>query len=200
MLIRKAQLDAIRDGSVTLAFRRWRRPTVKAGGQLHTAVGLLEILAVDRIEPRQVTAKAARAAGHPDRDSLMDELAGREGELYRIELRYAGEDPRLALRGRERVDDEELAAIRARLDRMDRAARDGAWTRRVLQLLERRPRVRAGDLAAELGEEKPRFKANVRKLKNLGLTVSLDVGYELSPLGRFVLAQTDEKDAGGPST
>jgi hypothetical protein len=32
------------------------------------------------------------------------------------------------------------------------------------------------------------FKANVRKLKALGLTESLDVGYRLSPRGEALLA------------
>jgi hypothetical protein len=43
--------------------------------------------------------------------------------------------------------------------------------------------VRAGDLAVELGREREPFKIDVRKLKNLGLTTSLEVGYRLSPRG-----------------
>jgi hypothetical protein len=35
--------------------------------------------------------------------------------------------------------------------------------------------------------EKAPFKANVRKLKGLGLTESLEIGYRLSPRGRAVL-------------
>jgi hypothetical protein len=34
------------------------------------------------------------------------------------------------------------------------------------------------------------FKIDVRKLKNLGLTESLDIGYRLSPRGRAYLAAT----------
>jgi hypothetical protein len=33
------------------------------------------------------------------------------------------------------------------------------------------------------------FKANVRKLKALGLTESLDIGYRLSPRGEALLAR-----------
>ena len=40
----------------------------------------------------------------------------------------------------------------------------------------------------------PTFKLDVRKLKRLGLTVSLEVGYELSPRGRAYLAHLDHLD------
>ena len=63
----------------------------------------------------------------------------------------------------------------------------GTWTAEALQLLSDQPGVRAGDLAADLGMDKARFKTNVRKLKGLGLTESLKVGYRLSPRGRAVL-------------
>jgi predicted transcriptional regulator len=57
----------------------------------------------------------------------------------------------------------------------------------VLRLIADRPAVRAPDLAAALGRETQPFKRDVRKLKELGLTHSLDVGYELSPRGRSYL-------------
>ena len=47
--------------------------------------------------------------------------------------------------------------------------------------------MRAGDLASALGYETAWFKTNVRKLKALGLTESLEVGYRLSPRGRAFL-------------
>jgi hypothetical protein len=47
--------------------------------------------------------------------------------------------------------------------------------------------VRAPDLAAVLGRETLPFKRDVRRLKELGLTISLPVGYELSPRGRAYL-------------
>ena len=34
MLLKHVTLEGIRDGRITLAFRRWKRPTVKAGGTL----------------------------------------------------------------------------------------------------------------------------------------------------------------------
>jgi len=46
--------------------------------------------------------------------------------------------------------------------------------------------VPARILADRLGREKLAFKRDVRTLKELGLTHSLEVGYELSPRGRAV--------------
>jgi hypothetical protein len=57
----------------------------------------------------------------------------------------------------------------------------------TLRLIQRRPAVRAGDLADELGRERLPFKTDVRKLKNLGLTISLGTGYRLSPRGEAYL-------------
>ena len=41
-----------------------------------------------------------------------------------------------------------------------------------------------------MGRERLAFKADVRKLKNLGLTLSHEVGYSLSPRGQAYLDQT----------
>jgi hypothetical protein len=53
--------------------------------------------------------------------------------------------------------------------------------------------VRAGDLAPTQGQEKLTFKRDVRKLKELGLTESLEVGYRLSARGRTVLTHLEEQ-------
>jgi hypothetical protein len=57
----------------------------------------------------------------------------------------------------------------------------------VLELIAANPERRAGELAAEMGRERLPFKADVRKLKALGLTESLPIGYRLSPRGRALL-------------
>ena len=74
--------------------------------------------------------------------------------------------------------------------RLARYDAHGPWTRETLELIAARPATRAGDLAAELGRERLPFKADVRKLKALGLTESLEVGYRLSPRGSAYLART----------
>ncbi len=59
-----------------MAFRRWRRPTVRAGGTLHTPMGLLAIDAVDRVDPGAIGDADARRAGHADAAAVRAALRG----------------------------------------------------------------------------------------------------------------------------
>ena len=91
-----------------------------------------------------------------------------------------------ALRQR-RATDSDLRELIDRLERLDSRSEGAPWTRRVLDLIQANPAVRAGDLCVMLGQDKQAFKLNVRKLKNLGLTESLEVGYRLSSRGAALL-------------
>ena len=193
MLFKLETLQRIRSGEVTLAFRRWRRPTVKAGGTQRTRMGVIAIDSVEPVDEAAVTEDDARRAGAPDRAALLASVRD-EGTLYRVGLRFAGPDPRVALRKRADLSAAERAEIDARLARFDAASRHGAWTSEVLQLIGERPGTRAPDLAAGRGLETARFKADVRKLKELGLTESLEVGYRLSPRGRAYLGAPEGPD------
>jgi hypothetical protein len=190
VLFRQRFWTGLADGSVTVAFRRWRRPTVKAGGRLTTPAGVLAIDEVELIGEGDITEVDARRSGFADRAALLDELAGREGELYRIAFHRAGEDPRVALRARSALSEDDTAELTRRLARLDGASTHGPWTEAVLRLIADRPGVRAGDLAESLGRERLAFKADVRKLKALGLTESLGVGYRLSPRGEAWLERS----------
>ncbi|GJF05761.1 hypothetical protein [Pseudonocardia sp. D17] len=141
MLLRRPVLDAVVDGRVTRAYRRWDRPRVKPGSRLRTAVGVLEVTGVEAVDSETLT------------------------------------------------DDDARAALDARLARLDRASAHGPWTARTLTLIAENPEVRAPDLAARMGRETLPFKRDVRKLKELGLTESLPVGYRLSPRGRAYLGR-----------
>jgi hypothetical protein len=188
MLIRAAELDAIRRGAVDLAFRRWDRPRLLVGTKMRTAVGLVEVVSVQRVAAKSITAAEAKRAGAKSRTELLGFLENRpDRPIYRVGLRYAGTDPRIALRADDALSDAELAALRGRLARLDEASRHGPWTRQALEIIARSPATRAPDLAAELRLETVVFKRDVRKLKELGLTESLDIGYRLSPRGRAVL-------------
>lgn len=189
MLFRQAFLEGIRTGAVTLAFRRWRRPTVRSGGTLLTAIGELRIASVSRVEPDAISAEDARRAGYGSREALLAELDARaEGDVYRIELGGLAPDPRIALRESPPSDEDELRVLETRLDRLDARA-ESPWTRRTLAVIDAHPGVRAGDLCAQVGQERDPFKINVRKLKALGLTESLGTGYRLAPRGRALLAR-----------
>lgn len=188
MIIRQAVLDGIRAGDITLAFRRWVRPTVKAGGTLLTAAGQLHIGGIRVVAATAITTADATRAGYPSRQALLDDLNAREaGEIYRIELGALTADPRVALRATPAGTPDDLRDLREALRRMDARAAGGPWTVRVLRLIQRHPGRRAGDLCREMGQEMLPFKANVRKLKALGLTESLEVGYRLSPRGTALL-------------
>lgn len=188
MLFPKRVWEGLADGSVTVAFRYWKRPTVKAGGTQMTPVGVLAIDDVERVGSRSITAADARAAGYDSRAALIKDLARYRSPgtaLHRIAFHYGGEDPRRALREDDRLC--ELDSVRERLARLDRSSRHGPWTRAVLELIRDNPETVAADLARQRGRERLDFKADVRKLKALGLTESLRVGYRLSPRGRAVL-------------
>ena len=188
MLIKQEILRGIVDGKITVAFRRGKRPTVRTGGTLLTSVGQLAIQAVDAVDLADLTEADAGAAGFADLDELVAVLSKKkEGSVYRVEVRFAGPDPRAALRTA-LPNADELRGMLERLARWDQASPVGPWTRAAMDMIERRPATLAAELASDIGMEKPRFKTNVRKLKGLGLTESLKVGYRLSPRGEEVRA------------
>jgi hypothetical protein len=187
MLFEQRLWAGLADGTVTVTFRRWKRPRARAGGRHRTPAGVLAVDAVAEVDPAAITEDDARAAGFGSRAALLVQL-GRHGDgpVYRVDFHHAGADPRETLRRQADLTGEELAGLRARLDRLDRAG-DGPWTVATLRLIGDRPGVRAGDLAEAAGRERQPFKTDVRKLKELGLTESLEVGYRLSPRGRALL-------------
>ena len=188
MLFKSRFLRGIGDGTVRVAYRRWKRPTVKAGGSLLTSVGQLAIDGVRAVTLDEIEDEDVRLAGFENREALLTELNRRtEGAVYRVDFHLAGPDPRIALRQQAELTPEEQADVLARLERLDGASRRGPWTRPVLEVIRDRPGVRAPDLAAGFGMDTQPFKRNVRKLKALGLTESLKVGYRLSPRGGAVL-------------
>lgn len=152
---------------------------------------------VDVITPADITAELARDAGFADAPAAVADLRGDpELPLYCIRFRrLAGPDPRDQLAATVSLSSEEATAITARLARMDAASKRGPWTVAVLTQIADGPGVVSTVLAEALGWERADFKLHVRRLKELGLTISLDVGYRLSPRGAAYLAMS----AGRPS-
>jgi DNA-binding MarR family transcriptional regulator len=135
-----------------------------------------------------VTAAEARRAGFDSKEALLRDLrSGGDRKLYRVTLRLAGPDRREALRNAAKLTKQEAADIRMRLARYDGASRRNPWTDQVLRLIAKHPETSAGELAELSGFDKAWLKINVRKLKELGLTESLQPGYRLSPRGREFL-------------
>lgn len=66
MLLKLELLEAIKAGKVDLVFRRWSRPSVKAGGTLKTKLGVMSIGAIDDMDPADVSDAEAKRAGFRD--------------------------------------------------------------------------------------------------------------------------------------
>ncbi|MDQ1379993.1 MAG: hypothetical protein QOJ71_712 [Actinomycetota bacterium] len=192
MLIQARYRDAIVNGEVTLTFRRWKRPQVVAGNTYRTGAGRIVVDAIDVVDPERITNADARRAGFATRVEVVAALrGGPDLPTYRIRIHAAADpDPRALLAATVELTPGEADDIARRLARLDRASSHGAWTAAVLRTIAERPAVRAADLAATFGRETQPFKIDVRKLKNLGLTLSLEVGYRLSPRGEAYLAAT----------
>ena len=190
MLFQARFWPLIVDGSVTVTFRRWKRRQVVAGNRYrtgHRIVGrqMIEVDTIEVVEPASITDADAHRSGFPDAVTLRGDLRGDpELPVYRIEFHRVDEpDPRSVLAATADLSPAERSEIDTRLDRLDRASTHGPWTRAVLTAIAAQPATRAADLAAGFDRETLPFKTDVRKLKNLGLTESLEVGYRLSPRG-----------------
>jgi len=182
--------EPIARGEVTVTFRRWKRRQALAGRRYRTGGGIIEVDAIAIVDESDITDRDARAGLYPSTAALVADLRGTPDlDLYRIRFHIVDEpDPRSLLAESGDLSDADVAELDRRLQRLDDASRHGPWTEQTLGTIARRPGVRAGDLADELRRERLPFKADVRKLKNLGLTISLDVGYRLSPRGAAYLA------------
>jgi hypothetical protein len=187
VLLNRATAEGIADGTITLVLRRWDAPRAKTGGTQRTPVGTIRIDAVtERPGGYRVTAAQAIAAGYPSARAAQAELERRTaGHTYLIAVSFMAPDERPALAADDLLTDADVAAITARLERWDAVATP--WTHDYLTMIGENETVRAPDLAASVGLDVPRFKRRVRQLKGLGLTISLDVGYRLSPRGRAYL-------------
>jgi len=140
MIFRQRFLEGIRDGTITLAFRRWRRPSVRSGGTLLTPIGQLSITSVDEVAMTRISEAEPHRAGYASRDELVAELQSRdEGKIYRIELGAVSADPRVELRQSATLSNDEFSHIEARLRRLDERSAHGPWTRQTLDLIRRVP-------------------------------------------------------------
>ena len=186
----------LHDGSITMAFRRWRRPQVVAGHQYRTGLGMVLAETVEIVAPADITLPQARDAGYPSVDALVSDLRGDPAlPLYRIKFRpLEGPDPRDELAAAATLTDADADALTARLARMDAASKRGPWTMDVLEQIASQPGVVSTVLAAELDWERADFKLHVRRLKELGLTISLDVGHRISPRGAAWLARQPDRN------
>lgn len=188
MLLNRDTAEGIANGTITVVLRRWDAPRAKPGGTQRTVAGTIRIDGVaEHPGSYRVTAAQAHAAGYPDVKAAQKELDRRPAlHTYVIAVSYLAPDERPELAADDRLSAADVDELTARLDRWDAVAQTH-WTRTYLEMIGANEAVRAPDLAARVGLDVPRFKRRVRQLKGLGLTISLDVGYRLSPRGRAYL-------------
>ena len=197
MQFRVRDQPRIAAGELSVSFRRWRSPQARVGGRYRVGDGAVEVDEVRRVAPSQISSADAQAAGYASAEEVLAAIerqrrggADHDAPLYRVAFHYVGAhvDPRKQLAADDALSGAELDDLLTRLTRMDARSTRGAWTRETLGAIAAQPGRRAGDLAAACGCETARYKADVRKLKALGLTISLEVGYRLSPRGEVALA------------
>jgi hypothetical protein len=196
LLFKKPFWEGLKSGAITLTFRRWQKPHVKIGGRYRChPIGVLEVEEVSLVKAKRITTDDAKRAGFASRKVLLDylaELGPIDGatEIYRVAIHYGGDGDRVQLALDDALTKDDVRAITEKLARMDATK---AWTKKTLAVIEKYPQVAASKLAVILGREKLELKADIRKLKKLGLTQSFEVGYEIAPRGRAYLAATRRK-------
>lgn len=190
MLFKEVHLKGILNGTIRMAFRKWNKPVVREGSLIKTAVGLVKIGKLEEVTEEEISEEDLKAAGYDNFEVLRRSFYKNTGsKLYKIQISYYGEDPRIKLRENTNVSADDISGIITKLKRLDNYSRYGDWTFSMLQAISGHPALRAAGLSEITGMEKEQLKVNVRKLKDIGLTISLPTGYEISPLGRMVLKE-----------
>ncbi len=190
MMFTQDAVPGLADGSITVTFRDWKRPQARVGGRFHKGDLWFQVDTVDVVPLSGITRADARRAGEQDVAGVLRRLRDPEpdAQVFRVSFhRTAAAGPPVDEAG---LTPEDVAEIQRRLDRLDGASAVGAWTRPTLVLIATHPGVVSTTLAETLDRERFALKADIRKLKRLGLTLSLDVGYELSPRGQAFLDAT----------
>jgi hypothetical protein len=191
LLFKKPFHAGLKSGDITVTYRRWQKPHVRPGGRYRChPIGVLEVDRIALVTVATIRDADALAAGFATREALVAYLAelgplDDATPVYRVELHHGGDGDRVEVALNEQLTPDDIAEIRAKLDRFDR---DEPWTAKTLAIIAKHPQIAASQLAKKLGRETLPFKVDVRKLKKLGLTQSFEVGYEISPRGRAYLA------------
>ena len=197
VLFRSEQQRRVETGDICVTYRAWQSPRVRVGERYTVGAGSILIESCEPVAAASVTDADAHEAGCGDRAALIKAAAYRRTEglaypdtLFRVAFRY---DAVVVRPGpeRERLDDADAAVLTKKLEAMDARSSHGAWSWDTLRAIGDNPALRSTELAEGLNRERYDLKADIRKLKALGLTISLGTGYELSPRGQALLDRHD---------
>jgi hypothetical protein len=196
VLFRSEQQRKVEAGEVSVTYRAWQSPRVRVGQRYRVGAGSILIDSCEPVPVASISDEDAIVAGFPDCEALIRAAAYRRPAglaypdvLYRIVFSYDGS----AKKGpdTETLSDDEAAVLVKKLDAMDERSSHGPWTWATLREIGDNPGLVSTQLAENLQRERFELKADIRKLKALGLTTSLLVGYELSPRGQALLDRHD---------
>ena len=194
MLFQRRFHERIVKGEIGCTVRIWQRPHVKVGGRYALGGGAVVVDKIYETQLDDVTPALARRCGF---ESLVDLLKvakhGAGERVFVIDFHYDGKAGGRPQPSTAAISADEIAELVRRLEAMDRRSRTGAWTLATLRAIEARPGVLAAKLARSLGRPRDEFKRDVRKLKTLGLTFSLEIGYRLTPKGEALLASLSSR-------
>lgn len=194
MLFTASAHGGLERGEITRTFRMWARPQVKVGGRYHAGPVDLIVDDLKKVPVRKISDTDAQKSGFDDRDALVQFLRSRQplddkSPVWRVDFHAVERMDEPSIADDRELSDADVRDIERRLERLDAASPTGPWTRAVLQLIADNPGVVSTELAEKMGRERAAFKTDVRKLKRLGLTISLDVGYRLSARGEAFLGR-----------
>jgi len=193
MLFQRRFHDGIRSGEIRCTVRIWQRPHVKVGGRYALGQGAIVVDKIFETTLDDITPKLARLCGFESLVDLMKVAKHGPGErVFVIDFHYDGKAGARPKPSTAAVSADEIAELVQRLEAMDRRSRSGPWTLATLRAIGARPGVLAARLASSLGRPRDEFKRDVRKLKNLGLTLSLEIGYRLAPKGEALVSAIKE--------
>lgn len=187
MLFQRRFHERIRSGDLRCTLRIWQRPHVKVGGRYRLGDGAIVVDKIRETTLDDITPAVARRCGFASLAEALKIAKHGPGErVFVIDFHYdaTGARPPPAT---DAASPEVLIEVAQRLEAMDGRSKIGAWTEATLRAIEARPGVLAAHLARSLGRPRDEFKRDVRKLKTLGLTFSLEVGYRLTPKGEALL-------------
>jgi hypothetical protein len=188
MLFKQKHLEGIKAGNISLAFRKWKKLQVNADSLVKTSVGVIRINSTEKIDLNKITDEEAQKAGFSGAQSLIQLLENqKDGDIYRIEVAFDSENPETESNEKVSLDEEELETLKTELANLDKFSKIGKWTTKTLIAIQENPKMKAADLAVKARKEKEWLKLNIRKLTALGLTISHEPGYTLSPTGEEYL-------------
>jgi hypothetical protein len=86
--------DNVIAGDITVSFRLWQRPHVRAGGRYRVGPAQIEVDAIELVPFAAITPDDVRRSGEPDRETLRQRAAhagpiADDTLLYRIEFHLA---------------------------------------------------------------------------------------------------------------